>query len=142
MIIGQIKDGIVLDHITAGNSIRIYEILSLGKLDCTVAMIQNADSRKMGKKDIIKIGKVIDLDFDILGYIDPGITVNIINDGKLVKREHLSLPEKVSNIIKCRNPRCITTVEQELTHEFFLSDREKKIYRCVYCESEAPKNLN
>ena len=99
MIIGQIRDGIVLDHITAGNGIRIYDILGLGKLDCTVAMIKNADSSKMGKKDIIKVGQVIDLDFAVLGYIDPGITVNIIRDGKLLKREHLSLPERVTGII-------------------------------------------
>ena len=114
MIIGQIRDGIVLDHITAGNGIRIYDILGLGKLDCTVAMIKNADSSKMGKKDIIKVGQVIDLDFAVLGYIDPGITVNIIRDGKLLKREHLSLPERVTGIIKCKNPRCITSCEQEL----------------------------
>ena len=140
MIIGQIKDGIVLDHITAGKSIQIYDILGLGKLDCTVAMIQNADSMKMGKKDIIKIGQVIDIDFTVLGYIDPGITVNIIRDGQLVKREHLKLPERVTDIIRCKNPRCITSSEQELVQEFRLVDSEKKTYRCVYCESEAPKH--
>ena len=137
MIIGQIYDGIVLDHITAGNGIRIYDILGLGKLDCTVAMIKNAESSKMGKKDIIKIGQVMDIDFDVLGYIDPGITVNIIREGKLVKREHLSLPEKVTGLIKCRNPRCITSCEQELKHVFRLTDRESKTYRCIYCETEA-----
>jgi aspartate carbamoyltransferase regulatory subunit len=140
MIIGQIKDGVVLDHITAGRCMEIYNILGLGELDCTVAMIKNADSPKMGKKDIIKIGQVIDLDFDVLGYIDPGITVNIIRDGSRVKREHLSLPERITGIIKCKNPRCITSTEQELTQEFRLADREKKIYRCIYCESEAPRN--
>lgn len=140
MIIGQIKDGIVLDHITAGKSIQIYDILGLGKLDCTVAMIQNADSMKMGKKDIIKIGQVIDIDFTVLGYIDPGITVNIIRDGQLVKREHLKLPERVTDIIRCKNPRCITSCEQELVQEFRLVDSKKKTYRCVYCESEAPKH--
>lgn len=139
MIIGQIYDGIVLDHITAGNGIRIYDILGLGKLDCTVAMIKNAESSKMGKKDIIKIGQVMDIDFDVLGYIDPGITVNIIREGKLVKREHLSLPEKVTGLIKCRNPRCISSCEQELVQEFHLVDREKKLYRCIFCDSEAPK---
>ena len=139
MIIGQIKDGIVLDHITAGRGMDIYNILGLGKLDCTVAMIKNAESEKKGRKDIIKIGKVIDLDFDVLGYIDPGITVNIIENGKLVKREHLTLPETVRGIIKCKNPRCITSTEQELRHEFRLVDRERKVYRCIYCESEAPK---
>ena len=141
MIIGQIKDGIVLDHITAGRGTEIYKILGLDKLDCTVAMIKNADSVKKGKKDIIKVGQVIDLDFDVLGYIDPGITVNIIQDGKLAKRSHLSLPERVKGIIRCKNPRCITSVEQELVHEFRLADREKKIYRCIYCEHEAPKTV-
>ena len=139
MIIGQIKDGIVLDHITAGRGMDIYRILGLGELDCTVAMIKNADSDKMGKKDIIKVGKVIDLDFDVLGYIDPGITVNVIEDGKLAKREKLTLPETVKDIIRCKNPRCITSTEQELRHEFRLVDRERKVYRCIYCESEAPK---
>ena len=139
MIIGQIKDGIVLDHISAGRGMEIYKVLGLDKLDCTVAMIKNADSVKKGKKDIIKVGQVIDLDFDVLGYIDPGITVNIIQDGKLAKRSHLSLPERVKGIIRCKNPRCITSVEQELVHEFRLADREKKIYRCIYCETEAPK---
>ena len=139
MIIGQIKDGIVLDHITAGRGMEIYNILGLGKLDCTVAMIKNAESEKKGKKDIIKIGQVIDLDFDILGYIDPGITVNIIRDGALVKRAHLSLPERITGIIKCKNPRCITSTEQELLQEFRLVNPEKKIYRCVYCDSTAPR---
>ncbi|MDO4493076.1 MAG: aspartate carbamoyltransferase regulatory subunit [Clostridia bacterium] len=139
MIIGQIKDGIVLDHITAGRGMEIYNILKLGKLDCTVAMIKNAESSKMGKKDIIKIGQVMDIDFDVLGYIDPGITVNIIRDGKLVKREKLSLPERVTDIIRCKNPRCITSVEQELRHEFRLVNAEKKLYRCIYCESPAPR---
>ncbi len=137
MIIGQLTDGIVLDHITAGKGMQIYDILGLSELSCVVAMIKNADSVKMGKKDIIKIGKVIDLDFDVLGYIDPGITVNVINDGKLVKREHLHLPQRVSGVIKCKNPRCITSTEQELRHEFYLSDPEKKVYRCLYCEAAA-----
>ncbi len=137
MIIGQLVDGIVLDHITAGRGMEIYNILGLGELDCVVAMIKNADSVKMGKKDIIKIGQVMDLDFEVLGYLDPGITVNIIRGGQRVKRERLTLPEKVSNIIKCKNPRCITSTEQELIHEFKLADREKKIYRCIYCDSEA-----
>ena len=137
MIIGQIKDGIVLDHITAGRGIEIYQILKLHELDCTVAMIENAESPKMGRKDIIKIGKVIDLNFDILGYIDPGITVNVIQDGKLAKREHLKLPERIRGVIKCKNPRCITSCEQELPHIFKLTDKENKVYRCVYCETKA-----
>ena len=139
MIIGQIKDGIVLDHITAGKGMEIYKILGLGELDCTVAMIKNADSPKMGKKDIIKVGKVIDLNRDILGYIDPGITVNIIRDGERIKREKLSLPERITGVIRCKNPRCITSVEQELEHEFVLTDREKGVYRCVYCEAKAKR---
>ena len=139
MIIGQIKDGIVLDHITAGRGIEIYRILKLHELDCTVAMIENAESVKLGRKDIIKVGKVIDLNFDILGFIDPGITVNIINDGKLVKRAHLKLPERIRDVIRCKNPRCITSTEQELTHEFRLTDPARKVYRCIYCENEAPQ---
>ena len=139
MIIGQIKDGIVLDHITAGRGMEIYNILHLGELDCTVAMIKNAESSKMGKKDIIKIGQVIPLDFTVLGYIDPGITVNIIENGKLAKREHLTLPETVTHVLHCTNPRCITSTEQELEHEFYLADREKKIYRCRYCDGDAAK---
>ena len=137
MIIGQIRDGIVLDHITAGKGMDIYRILGLDKLECTVAMIKNADSEKMGKKDIIKIGEVIDLDFTVLGYIDPGITVNIIRDGVRVKRERISLPETVKNIIRCKNPRCITSCEQELDHVFRLSNAEKRVYRCIYCDTVA-----
>jgi len=137
MIIGQLTEGIVLDHITAGKGMEIYNILGLDELDCTVAVIKNADSVKMGKKDLIKIAKIIDLDFDILGYLDPGITVNLIRDSKIVKREKLHLPERITDVIKCKNPRCITSTEQELTHEFYLADAEKKIYRCLYCESMA-----
>ena len=139
MIIGQIKDGIVLDHITAGKAMQIYETLKLGKLDCSVAMIQNASSVKMGKKDIIKIGTLMDLNLDVLGYIDPGITVNIIRDGKIDKRYHLWLPERIVGVIKCKNPRCITSVEVNAVHEFRLADKEKKIYRCIYCEHQASK---
>ncbi len=139
MIIGQLKDGIVLDHITAGKGMEIYNILKLGKLNCTVAMIEKAESPKMGKKDIIKIGQVMDINFDVLGYIDPGITVNIIRDGKVVERRHLSLPEKVVGVLKCRNPRCITSTEQELVHEFRLTDPARKVYRCIYCEQEAKR---
>ena len=137
MIIGQIKDGIVLDHITAGKAMEVYNILKLGKLDCTVAMIKNADSEKMVKKDIIKIGTMLDINFDVLGYIDPGITVNIIRDGKVAARRRLALPERVVGVIKCKNPRCITSIEQEIVHEFKLTDPAKKIYRCIYCEQQA-----
>ncbi|MBE6924526.1 MAG: aspartate carbamoyltransferase regulatory subunit [Ruminococcaceae bacterium] len=139
MIIGQIKDGIVLDHITAGRGAEIYRVLELSKLDCTVAMIERAESPKMGRKDIIKIGQVLDMDFNVLGYIDPGITVNIIRDGKVAERRRLSLPEKVFGVLKCKNPRCITSVEQELVHEFKLTDPKNQVYRCVYCDQKASK---
>ena len=139
MIIGQIKDGIVLDHITAGNAMNIYNVLKLGELDCTVALIKNADSAKMGKKDIIKISTHMDLDLDVLGYLDPGITVNVIRDGQVAERRHLALPERVVGVIKCKNPRCITSVEQEIVHEFKLTDPQKKVYRCIYCEQAAKK---
>ena len=137
MIIGQIKEGIVLDHITAGRGMEIYKILHLDELNCTVAMIKNAESAKMGKKDIIKIGEIIELNFDILAYIDPGITVNFIKDGKRVKRERLTPPETISDVIRCKNPRCITSTEQELQHVFKLTDRENHVYRCLYCETKA-----
>lgn len=139
MIIGQIKDGIVLDHITAGMGMDIYAALELDKLDCQVAIIKNAESKKYGKKDIIKIDKAIDVDLDVLGYLDERVTVNVIKDGKLFKREHLEAPEEIKNVIKCKNPRCITTTEQELPHIFKLTDREKKTYRCIYCESLGEK---
>ena len=139
MIIGQIKDGYVLDHITAGRGMDIYNLLKLGKLDCSVAMIKNADSVKMGQKDIIKIGQLIDLDFDALGFVDPGITVDVIRDGQRVEKKRLNLPEKLTGVIRCRNPRCITSTEQGLTHEFRLTDRAHKVYRCVYCDTVARK---
>ena len=139
MNIGQIKDGIVLDHITAGNSMNIYNVLNLDKLDCTVALIKNAESAKMGKKDIIKISTHMDIDLDILGYLDPGVTVNIIREGKVAERRHLELPQRVVNVIKCKNPRCITSVEREIVHEFKLTDPVKKIYRCIYCEQAASR---
>ena len=137
MIIGDIKDGIVLDHITAGKGMEIYNVLHLGQLDCTVALIKNADSPKLGKKDIIKISTPLDIDLDVLGYLDPGITVNVIQDGKVVERRTLELPERVMGVIKCKNPRCITSVEQEIVHEFKLTDRKKGTYRCIYCEQAA-----
>lgn len=137
MIIGKIEDGIVLDHIKAGSGMRLYDILNLDKLDCEVALIQNAPSDKMGRKDILKIDKLIDLNIDAVGYVDPGITVNIIKDGELAKRTHLDLPEEIVDIVKCKNPRCITTIEQELPQVFTLTDRKNKVYRCRYCESKA-----
>ena len=137
MIIGDIKDGIVLDHITAGRGMEIYNVLHLGQLDCTVALIKNADSPKMGKKDIIKISTHMDIDLDILGYLDPGITVNIIHDSVITERRTLALPKRVVGVIKCKNPRCITSVEREIVHEFKLTDPVKKVYRCIYCEQKA-----
>ena len=139
MIIGQIKDVIVLDHITAGKAMDIYNILKLGELDCTVALIKNADSGKLGKKDIIKIGTMLDIDLGVLGYVDPDITVNIIRDSEVAERRKVGLPERVVGVIKCKNPRCITSIEQEIVHEFKLADRNKKIYCCIYCEHEAKK---
>lgn len=137
MNIGHIENGIVLDHITAGKGMDIYNVLNLGHLDCTVALIKNADSPKMGKKDIIKISTHLDIDLDILGYLDPGITVCIIHDGEVVERRTLALPERVVGVIKCKNPRCITSVEREIVHEFKLTDPVKKVYRCIYCEQKA-----
>ena len=137
MKIGHIENGIVLDHITAGNGMNIYNVLNLGNLDCTVALIKNADSPKMGKKDIIKISTHMEIDLDVLGYLDPGITVNIIHDGEVVERRTLALPQRVVGVIKCRNPRCITSVEREIVHEFNLTDPARKVYRCIYCEQKA-----
>ena len=118
MIIGQIKDGIVLDHITAGKAMDIYNILKLGELDCTVALIKNASSGKLGKKDIIKIGTMLDIDLDVLGYVDPDITVNVIRDSEVAERRKVGLPERVVGVIKCKNPRCITSIEQEMQRGF------------------------
>ena len=137
MTVTPISDGIVLDHIQAGKGMDLFRILELDKLPCVVALIKNADSAKMGKKDIIKIDRVIDLDFDILGFIDPGITVNIIRGGKLEKQRKLELPERIVGVLTCRNPRCITSVEQELPQVFKLTDREHRVYRCLYCETRA-----
>ena len=134
MNIDSIKNGYVIDHIKAGNGMKIYELLNLNELECQVAIITNAKSKKTGKKDIIKIDKNIDLDFDKLGFIDSGITVNIVKDDKIIEKRKLSLPEKIVNVAKCKNPRCITSVERELDQIFILSDKEKNIYRCKYCE--------
>ena len=141
MIINPISNGIVIDHITAGKGMTLYTLLNLAQLDCSVAIIKNADSVKMGKKDIIKIDRVIDLNFDAVAYIDPDVTINIIRDGQLVKRKHLDIPERVEGVIRCTNPRCITSTEQELPHIFKLTDREKRIYRCIYCESISSLDL-
>ena len=137
MNIDSIKNGIVIDHITAGLGMTVYNLLKLDELDCAVAIIKNASSRKMGKKDIIKIDADIELNMDILGYIDPGVTVDIIKDSVLVEKKSIGLPEKLTDVVKCKNPRCITTSEQELPHIFKLTDSEKRVYRCIYCEVKA-----
>lgn len=133
--VGQIEEGFVLDHIAAGKSMDIYHYLKLDELDCTVAIIKNARSQVMEKKDILKVECSIDtLDLDVLGFIDHNITVNVIKDGTIVEKKALHLPKEIHNIIKCKNPRCITSIEQELTHIFVLTDPEKETYRCKYCE--------
>ena len=137
--VGALREGYVLDHIKAGKAMTIYHDLKLDKLDCTVAIIKNARSNKMGKKDIIKIDNDFDVDLDVLGYIDPNITVSIIKNGATVEKKKLQLPEKIINVAKCKNPRCITSVERDLDQVFYLANREKRIYRCYYCESKAEK---
>lgn len=139
MRIDSIKNGIVIDHIAAGKAKEVYDALDLDKLDCQVAIIMNCRSNKMGKKDIIKIDNDFDVDLDVLGYIDPNITVSIIKNGATVEKKKLQLPEKIINVAKCKNPRCITSVERDLDQVFYLANREKRIYRCYYCESKAEK---
>ena len=135
--ISGLQKGIVLDHIEAGRSLDIYYHLGLDKLECQVAIIKNARSNKMGRKDIIKIEEPLEnLDLEILGYIDYNITVNIIKDNKIVEKKRLKLPKKITNVIKCKNPRCITSIEQELPHVFYLADEKKELYRCLYCEEK------
>lgn len=135
--VGGLKEGIVLDHIEAGKSMEIYRHLGLNKLDCQVAIIKNARSNKMGRKDILKIeGSLDNVDLDVLGYIDHTITVNIIKDSKIIDKKMLHLPQVITDVIHCKNPRCITSIEQELPHSFILVDEEKKIYRCQYCEEK------
>ena len=136
MNIDSIKNGIVIDHIPAGQSMTLYRLLKLDKLECSVAIIKNVTSKKMGKKDIIKIDSEMDVNVDLLGFIDPNITVNIIKSGERVEKKQMELPEEISGILACKNPRCITSVEQELTQRFKLTDREKKVYRCAYCETQ------
>lgn len=137
MTVNEIKNGIVLDHITAGKGMEIYNLLGLDKLDCQIALIKNAPSRKMGKKDIIKIDADIEVNTDIIGFVDPDITVNVIKDGKNVEKKTIALPEKLENVLVCKNPRCISVTEQELPQVFTLADRENRIYRCLYCEAQA-----
>lgn len=139
MNIDELTNGIVIDHIKAGQSMEIYHFLNLDELDCSIAIIKNVHSSKMGKKDIIKIDADLAVDLNALGYIDSDITINVIENGKCVKKYHPELPEYISNIVKCKNPRCITTTEQELPHVFKLTDRKNKVYRCIYCESKAER---
>ena len=140
--VGQIEEGFVLDHIEAGMSMSIYHHLQLDKLDCTVAIIKNARSNKMNKKDILKVECDIDqLNLDVLAVIDHNITVNIIKDSEIVEKKTLKLPKKITNVIKCKNPRCITSIEQELPHVFYLADEQKETYRCMYCEEKFSKKM-
>ncbi len=137
MNIDSIQNGIVIDHIKAGSAMVLYDLLGLDALDVSVAIIKNVTSRKMGKKDIIKIDADIPVDLDVIGYVDPDATINVIRNGALVEKKTLSLPQTLTNVLKCKNPRCITSCEQELDHVFRLADEEKKLYRCVYCETKA-----
>lgn len=136
MKIESIQNGIVLDHITAGKALLVYHDLGLDKLDCSIGLLQNVKSSKMGKKDILKIHQEYDINLDVLGYIDPDITVSIIRDGQTVEKKKLKLPEKLTNVKKCKNPRCITSVEQDIPHIFKLTDEENRVYRCIYCEAD------
>ena len=138
MNIDAIQNGIVLDHITAGRGMKLYDLLGLEKLNCSVAIIKNVNSKKQGKKDIIKIDEEIPINLDVIGYVDPGVIVNIIRDGQLVEKRSIEMPETLTNVIFCSNPRCITSVEQDLDHVFKLTDRVNKVYRCLYCETKAP----
>ncbi len=136
MVIDGISKGIVIDHITAGKSSNIYNALNLDKQNCVVAIIKNAKSKKCGKKDLIKIENNIDIDTDILGFIDPNITINIIENEKIIEKKKLVLPTIIKNVVKCKNPRCITSIEQEIVHTFRLVNEEERVYRCIYCEQK------
>ena len=137
MNIDSIQNGIVIDHIAAGRGMQLYHLLHLDQLECSVAIIKNVHSKKMGRKDIIKVDAAIDVDIDAIGYVDPNATVNIIRDGKLAEKRDICLPEQLVNVIRCKNPRCISTTEQELAQVFVLTDRKKGVYRCRYCEAKA-----
>lgn len=136
MNIDSITNGFVIDHITAGRGMGIYELLGLDKLECPVAIIMNAGSKKMGKKDIIKVDGDVPLNLEVIGYADPKVTVNIIKNGTLTEKLTIPMPETLTNVIFCKNPRCITSVEQEIEHIFKLTDREENVYRCIYCETK------
>lgn len=137
MNIDSIQNGVVIDHIEAGSAMKLYELLGLDNINVSVAIIKNVVSRKMGKKDIIKIDGDIPIDFDLIGFVDPEATLNIIKDGKLLEKKRIDMPKELKNVIKCKNPRCITSCEQELPHIFKLTDEENKVYRCIYCETKA-----
>ena len=137
MRVDSVKNGVVIDHITNGKAMQIYSLLNLDNLDCTVAILRNVPSRKMGKKDIIKIDCNMDINFDVLGFISPNITVDVIRDGKVVEKKHIDLPEKLTDILECKNPRCITSTEQDIHHISRLTDRENGVYRCIYCDHKA-----
>ena len=137
MNIDSINTGFVIDHIVAGKAMTLYKLLGLNKLECPVAMIMNASSKRMGKKDIIKIDGDIDIDMDVIGYVDPNATVNVIRNGKLVEKRDITVPGELKNVLFCKNPRCITSTEQELPHIFRLTDKNRRIYRCIYCDTKA-----
>lgn len=137
MIIDSIQNGIVIDHITAGKAMELYQILGLGELDCSVAILKNVVSNKLGKKDIIKIDSLNELNWDLIGYVDPNVTVNIIQNGIRVEKRQLKLPTTITGVLRCKNPRCISSVEQELPQVFLLTDAKKRVYRCRYCETQA-----
>ena len=137
MNIDSIQHGFVIDHIPAGKGMTLYDLLGLDELDCSIALIKNVGSEKMGKKDIIKIDAAIDINFDIIGFIAPEVTVNIIRGGEIVEKKKMELPPMLTGVISCKNPRCITTTEQEIVHRFKLTDKENRVYRCIYCESKA-----
>ena len=137
MKVDSIQNGIVIDHITAGKGMELYKLLGLAELGVSVALMMNAVSEKMGRKDIIKIDAEIDIDMDVLGFIDPDITINVIKNEQLVEKRRINLPEKLTNVVFCKNPRCIVTTEQELPHIFRLTDPSRRVYRCIYCDSEA-----
>ncbi len=139
MNIDSINTGYVIDHIGAGKAMTLYKLLGLDKLECPVAMIMNATSKRMGRKDIIKIDGDIDINIDVIGYVDPNATVNVIRDGKLVEKRDITVPTELKNVLFCKNPRCITSTEQELPHIFRLTDSNKRIYRCIYCDTKASK---
>ena len=140
MNIDSIKNGIVIDHIHAGGAMELYRLLNLDKLDCTVAIIKNAPSGLMGRKDIIKIDSMTDIDLTVIGYVDPGATINVIKDGRLFEKRKLTMPEKIVNVLRCKNPRCITRVEPDLPQIFRLTSPETHTYRCIYCETKAEAN--